>query len=232
MRANNKIKLHLGCGSLYLKGYVNIDYPQTSHTTITVKADKYADLRNLDYPEKSISEIRLHHVFEHFSRQWAYRLLANWHKWLEDGGILVIETPDFDECAKRYLSAGIDYKFKLLRQIFGSHEAHWAYHVDGWDEEKFRFVLQKFGFHKLEFQKILAYHSNIPVPKVGGLINKTNFEGLKNTTGDRVPNIVVKAYKSDVKINYKETIKELLAMSMVGKEDRMFRAWLKDIDLT
>jgi len=227
-----KLKLHLGCGRLYLKGYVNIDYPQESHTTIKVRADKYEDLRKLDYPEESVSEIRLHHVFEHFSRQWAYKLLSNWHKWLEVGGILVVETPDFDECVHRYVHADLAYRLKLLRHIFGSHEAHWAYHLDGWGEEKFRFVLQKFGFENLEFKKILAYHSNIRIPKVGGLINRTPFEALKDATGDRLPNILVSARKSDRIVNYAETIKEILAMSLAGgREDAMFNAWLKDIGL-
>src|SRR6266481_4402073 len=147
---DNKLKLHLGCGGQYLKGYVNIDYSQENHTTVTIKADKYADLRELSYPNGSVAEIRLHHVFEHFSRQWALLLLSRWREWLTPGGILRIETPDFDECVKRYIGADQEYKFKLLRHMFGSHEAHWAFHYDGWGEEKFRFVLEKFGFQSLK----------------------------------------------------------------------------------
>lgn len=229
---NNKVRLHLGCGRLYLQGYVNIDYPQESHTTITVKADRYADLRELEYPDGSVDEIRLHHVFEHFSRQWALTLLAKWRRWLKYDGTLIIETPDFDECVARYVSADLPYKIKLQRHIFGSQEAHWAYHLDGWGEEKFKFVLKKFGFHKLEFEKTLAYHSNLKLWRAGSVVNRTPFEKLKDATGDRMPNILVRAYKSNHAVVYDAVVKELLQMSMVGDEEKtMLRAWLNDIHL-
>ncbi len=226
-----KLKLHLGCGHLYLQGYENVDYPQDSHTTITVKADKYCDLKTLDYSSGSVSEIRLHHVFEHFNRQWAYKLLSIWHQWLEPGGTLIIETPDFDECAKRYVAGDLAYRFKLLRHMRGSEEAHWAYHLDGWGEDKFKFVLAKFGFGDFQFKKTLAYHSNIAIPKVGGAINRTPFEGLKDATGDRLPNITVTCKKTEEHPHYEAAIRELLKMSMVGKETEMYHVWLREVGI-
>jgi len=228
---NKLLKLHLGCGTSYLKGYVNVDYPQESHTTIKIKADKYADLRTLEYPAQSVEEIRLHHVFEHFSRQWALKLLSSWRRWLVAGGTLIIETPDFDECVRLYQQSNLPYRFKLLRQIFGSHEAHWAIHWDGWGEEKFRFVLQKFGFEDLQFKKVMAYYSTLSVPKIGGVITRTPFEKLKNVTGDRLPNITVIAKKSRAEIDETATIKEVLKLSIVGKETKMYSVWLKEIGL-
>lgn len=227
------MKLHLGSGSVYLQGYVNIDYPQDSHTTNVVKADVLADLKTLDYPEGSIEEVRLHHTFEHFSRQWSLKLLADWRRWLKVGGELVIEVPDFDELVKRYMDADLEYRFKLLRHIFGSHEAHWAYHYDGWGEEKFRFILEKFGFEDIRFKKILAYHSDITIPKVGGAINKTPFETLKDATGVRLPNILVRARKSAHTIDEWSVIVDILSQSLVGgREDAMLAAWLSDIGLS
>lgn len=229
---NKKLRLHLGCGRLYLKGYVNIDYPQTSHTTITVKADRYADLRELDYEAGSVDEVRLHHVFEHFSRQWALRLLSKWHRWLKVGGVLVIETPDFDEAVKRYVSASFPYRLKLQREIFGSQEAHWAYHLDGWGEEKFKFVLEKFGFHEFEFKKILAYHSCLKLWRAGSVINRLPFGKLKDATGDRLPNILVTARKSGRPVAYNTVIEEILRMYMAGNEEKtMLQAWFNDIEL-
>lgn len=67
------LKLHLGCGEVYLDGYRNIDYPPSEHTVQTqTKVDEYADiLRELVYPRASIEEVRLHHVFEHFTHPGA-----------------------------------------------------------------------------------------------------------------------------------------------------------------
>ena len=81
------MKLHLGCGQIYLNGYVNIDYPLTEHTVQQASvADEFCDLTNMHYKAGSIEEVRLHHVFEHFPRAQAIALLASWHSWLQRGG--------------------------------------------------------------------------------------------------------------------------------------------------
>lgn len=42
---------------------------------------------------------------------------------------------------------------KLLRHMFGSHEAAWAVHKDGWYEERFRSHLEALGYERLEFER-------------------------------------------------------------------------------
>ncbi len=152
---SNKLKLHLGCGTVYLPGYVNIDYPsdvQTSQHVQTEKsADEYCDIVALDYPADSIQEVRLHHVFEHFDRPTALRLLTQWYGWLCDGGILTIETPDFDRSIKAYLFGDARTRGKVLRHLFGSHDAHWAVHYDGWYKAKYKEYLLALGFRNLKF---------------------------------------------------------------------------------
>jgi predicted SAM-dependent methyltransferase len=84
------MKVHLGCGNKYLEGYLNIDLPSSEHTIMDVKADMYADIRTVQFPENSIDEVRLHHLFEHFNRAEALKLLSRWRTWLKVGGILHI----------------------------------------------------------------------------------------------------------------------------------------------
>lgn len=148
-------RLHLGCGERYLEGYINIDFPpETQPVMNTSKADLHADLTDLRYERGSIEEVRLHHVFEHFDRPTALRLLLDWHDWLVVGGQLVIETPDFERCARAFFlpwrrrDRGV-----LLRHIFGSHEAAWAAHWDGWYEAKFRRHLEALGYERLRFSR-------------------------------------------------------------------------------
>lgn len=136
-------RVHLGCGDVHLHRYLNIDLPSTEGSTA---ADLEADLRDLRCPSNSLAEIRLHHVFEHFDRVEALALLLRWHDWLEPRGVLTIETPDFDSCAELYLQADGPSREVLLRHIFGSHEAPWAVHRDGWSERRFREVLARLGF--------------------------------------------------------------------------------------
>ncbi len=143
------LRLHLGCGGTYFPGYINIDFPPEEHTTLAdYSPDLFTDITMLDFPVASVDEVRLHHLFEHFSRPVALGLLVLWSKWLKPRGLLHIETPDVLGCAKALLSTDLNFSQKqaMLRHVFGSHEATWAYHLDGWYEEKFRHVLTAFGY--------------------------------------------------------------------------------------
>lgn len=143
------MKLHLGCGQRYLKGYVNIDYPPSEHTVMeTLVADRYENILELYFEAGSIDEVRLHHVFEHFSRPQACALLSNWHVWLKEGGILDIEVPDFERTGRAALSRlkSSKARFVALRHLFGSHEAHWAVHYEGYSFRILTQLLKNFGF--------------------------------------------------------------------------------------
>mgnify|MGYP001457985129 CR=1 FL=1 len=148
------MKLHLGCGATYLDGYVNIDYPVSEQTVqVDVRADKYEDIKKLTYLASSVDEVRLHHVFEHFPRPTALALLCRWQDWLKTGGLLRIETPDAMASFKAIISPFIsfDNKQQVMRHLFGSHEAPWAVHWDGWYKEKFKVTLKTLGFCDLKF---------------------------------------------------------------------------------
>lgn len=145
---NSIIKLHLGCGEKYLDGYINIDYPSKNHDLMKVKADIYEDISRLNFKYNSIDEIRLHHVFEHFNRIETIGLLVNWHLWLKKDGVLKIETPDFDNCARIFLDPRSDLQTKmgLIRHLEGDQAADWAIHRTQWFDERLTFILKEFGF--------------------------------------------------------------------------------------
>jgi hypothetical protein len=143
------MKLHLGCGENRLEGYVNIDQPPASHTVQARSvADEHADIRRLRYPEGSIEEVRLHHVFEHFPRPVAIGLAASWGSWLRPGGLLHVEVPDFVRTARAVLSPFSSKPARLvgIRHIFGSHEAPWAIHCEGWGARTLSDALGVCGF--------------------------------------------------------------------------------------
>lgn len=204
------LKLHLGCGESHLDGYINIDYPLSEHTIQSQSAaDIFGDITLLNLPANSIHEIRLHHVFEHFDRQTALALLCNWHQALQINGILTIETPDFEENAKLILlSKSLSYEEKqvILRHIFGSHEAHWAIHCDGWYKEKYLHVLPLLGFEDIT-------------------LTPSRYLNLCNIT--------IKARKNKV-IDKKLLInkaKEILRESLVADcEIKMFQVWSEKLE--
>ncbi|HLP75745.1 MAG TPA: glycosyltransferase, partial [Candidatus Paceibacterota bacterium] len=73
--------------------------------------------------------------------------MIRWHETLKVGGRLHIETPDLEGCAKQLVS-NIPFQVKqvVIRHCFGSQEAGWANHYDGWTTERYRHVLGQMGF--------------------------------------------------------------------------------------
>lgn len=228
---NKPLKLHLGCGEKYLEGYVNIDYPSSQHSVMSVKADKYIDLRELSYPDGTVDEIRSHHVFEHFNRGEALKLLLRWRRWLKPGGVLFIETPDFMGSIKKFILAGRKAQFELGRHIFGSQEAPWADHLDFWYASKFKYVLSRFGFSKIKvksFSNVVSQRYRkfkFILDIVGDLLPRSMY---KKYGGHKLPNVEVRAIKKNIEINEREVVKEVLSQSLVGREgDPMLSVWMK-----
>ena len=143
------MKLHLGCGQRYLESYVNVDFPSSEHSVQEKSvADLHADLLGLQYPLGSIEEVRLHHVFEHFTRPVACALLVSWHSWLKPDGVVYIEVPDFQKTARVILNPIASLKKQAVaeRHLFGSHEAHWAVHCEGYSSKILSAMLESFGY--------------------------------------------------------------------------------------
>jgi SAM-dependent methyltransferase len=227
-------KLHIGCGEKYLEGYINIDFPQSEHSVIKIKADVYKDIRLLSYDDNSVDEIRSHHLFEHFERADAIALLIKWRRWLKPGGKLIIETPDFYNCAVAYTFALTQKRrMELGRHMMGSQEAKWAIHYDFWDAPKFEYVFKKCGFNKIKirnYQNAVAQH----FPKVlflnivGNLLPASFY---KKYGGHKLPNIVVTAYKADKQIDENTIAREILSQYLVGKEgEPMLSVWVKQFE--
>lgn len=230
------IKLHLGCGETYLEGYINIDFPQSEHTVMKPVADISQDIRTLKYEPGTIAEIRSHHVFEHFSRAETLAILRQWYGWLMPGGKLVIETPDFEGSVKKFLLADLQTQSQLSRHIFGSQEAKWAYHLDGWYGKKFKFVLQQFGFEQIRIQKFSNRLAQKIERKIFGWRTAMNLLGdlvpqyfYRKYGGHKMPNIVVSALKGAQGIDFRAATQKVLALHLVGGEDdRLLTVWMQE----
>jgi predicted SAM-dependent methyltransferase len=149
------IKYHLGCGLNYFPGYVNIDYPQDQHSIVKIHADIYADLMTVKLDP--CEEIQSHHVFEHFNYMESLALLVKWTRVLKVGGTLIIDVPDMEvlcqELARAIQGQDLRKVFKITRLLYGSHEADWAYHINGWTTGTLSTVLDKMGYNMIESHK-------------------------------------------------------------------------------
>jgi ubiquinone/menaquinone biosynthesis C-methylase UbiE len=82
------MKLHLGCGNDYKKGYVNCDISKD------VKPDKVVDLeKKLPFKDNSIDEVIANHVLEHVYN--FIPLMHELHRVCKKNAVLKIKTPFF-----------------------------------------------------------------------------------------------------------------------------------------
>ena len=80
------LRLHLGCGSSRIPGWVNID------NEADLAPDLVADVRDLPYEDNSVEQIAAFHVLEHF--RYDEPVLEEWHRVLVPGGLIVVVVPD------------------------------------------------------------------------------------------------------------------------------------------
>ena len=145
-RHNNNLmfQLEIGSGRKPHKGYKTVDIEEYA------KPDFLGDFRVMTF--KDVDTLRAHHVLEHFSRQEGENVLKLWHSWLKKDGLLIIETPDFEGICNNFNKD----KYWMTRHAYGSQEAEWAFHRDGWYQEKFEFLLPKLGFQVIEVVKSVS----------------------------------------------------------------------------
>lgn len=92
------LKLHLGCGTVHLDGWINID--------LVARADLRLDVRDrLPFGDGAARLIYHEHLMEHLTLDEGRRCLRDWCRLLQPGGTLRIATPDLQYLVERYEGA-------------------------------------------------------------------------------------------------------------------------------
>ena len=163
------LKLHLGCGTVYKEGWVNID--NNSDNNIT-KLDLNWDLRYpMPFPKNSVDFIFHEHMLEHLTSDEGQTFLKDCKRVLKKGGVMRIAMPDLRACIDTYLDDdwkehnkaflkkfGMDHiktKAEMLNINFRNWGHKWLY---DWEELERR--LKDVGFAKIEQKKLRQ--SNYP----------------------------------------------------------------------
>lgn len=140
------IKLHLGCGKRYLKGYVHIDLADYPHIDYT------HDVRRLPmFKDRSVGLIYASHVLEYFDRSEVTAVLREWHRVLKKGGILRVAVPDLKALLRAYM------KYKDISLILGPLYGRWPgtkdtgtiYHKTVYDYRSLKQTLEGAGFKNI-----------------------------------------------------------------------------------
>lgn len=138
------MKLHLGCGSRYIPGFVHVDFLPAPHVDIV------GPVEQLPMDDQSVALIYASHVLEHFGRYEYQAVLEEWFRVLKPGGILRISVPDFAACAEVYCENGLaDGLSGLVGLIVGGQRDGYDYHKMIFDENSLGHALLDVGFREV-----------------------------------------------------------------------------------
>ena len=140
------MKLHVGCGTNKIPGWVNIDSVTSCHP------DLVHDLaKPLPYADQVADELKAEGVLEHFDKYMRYVVVGDWVRVLKVGGLIHLELPDFKKILfNRY------FKFKfddLMDTIFGEnlweskiYIGHFGNHKWGYSPKSLIEFMRQMGF--------------------------------------------------------------------------------------
>lgn len=102
LAGRKSIRLNVGCGTDYKKGWINID--NNSDENIT-KLDLNWDLRNpLPFADESVDYIFNEHFIEHLTVDEGKAAVQDFMRVLKPGGVLRMATPDLEVTVDKYIN--------------------------------------------------------------------------------------------------------------------------------
>jgi len=184
-------KLHVGCGSIYLEGYINIDidgfHPyerpdlleanRTSVKNYYGRKEKQAEdscevppsqetvvdcLGDMrELPYSDVDKIICIQSLEHLTKSDANKAMLGWWNALKVGGIVIISVPDPVATAELIRSEQPGVRDFAVRHLMGSDRNVYALHHWAYTEENLRQLLVGYGFVDIERLKNIHFYPAI-----------------------------------------------------------------------
>jgi len=151
-RADGATHLHLGCGTKYLPGFLNVD------ANLFNKIDVWVDVRNgLPFRANSADSIYSTHMFEHFYPDELKVLLRECLRVLKAGGGIRLVVPSLESAIAAYAQQRTDWFSDSFPRHFDSLGGRFSNFIfcDGQHRTAFDFsylneVLREAGFREVE----------------------------------------------------------------------------------
>jgi predicted SAM-dependent methyltransferase len=131
------VKLHLGCGSRYITGFVHVDVLRYEHVDVTAMVD------DLPFADAAAELVYASHVLEHFGRHELQRVLREWLRVLAPGGWLRLAVPDFEAIVAAYPTFGLE---AVMGLACGGQRDSYDYHKVLFDRASLTRALTDAGF--------------------------------------------------------------------------------------
>jgi len=139
-KAEGKIYLHLGCGPVDHKKFINVDgypYPHVHYVQAIERLPQFK--------EGSVDLIYGSHCLEHFKYSETLSVLKEWHRVLKPGGIIRLSVPDFDKLVDIYKTQSCDPD-TILPQLMGGQNNKYNYHLTIFNKVNLSRILKETGF--------------------------------------------------------------------------------------
>jgi SAM-dependent methyltransferase len=172
------MKLHIGCGTIYLKDYINIDGaptylskncdPKIIEQNITTINNYYkqefctlpgfvvADLEHqlkepLPFSDNSIEEVVMYQVLEHIPFYDLNCVLSEISRVLISNGAFLVSVPDIKKTAELLVNAKNEKEEDwAIRLIHGTQKNQWSHHFCGYVLRTLKDLLIKYNFITFE----------------------------------------------------------------------------------
>ncbi|MHA1615089.1 MAG: methyltransferase domain-containing protein [Candidatus Thorarchaeota archaeon] len=133
------MKLNIGCGLEYKKGYVNID---AFDNTV---ADRLMSVTNLEFDDQFFSHIACIQVLEHLGAAKSIYALSEIYRVLTTEGTFLLETPDLVNSFKSFIKGDEDNRKLIMNWIYGLDTPGMS-HKYGFPKELLERMLHEAGF--------------------------------------------------------------------------------------
>lgn len=146
------MKLHLGCGTKKIEGWVNID------SVPECRPDVVHDITQpLPYAQETVDELLAEDLLEHFDKYIRYLVFYEWARVLKVGGKITLQVPDFKKILFRYFKFGYDnfVDFIFGENLWGSqiYIGHFGNHKWGYSEKTLKEFVGLFGIESMDVRK-------------------------------------------------------------------------------
>lgn len=146
------MKLHLGCGTKRLEGWINID------SVAACGPDLLHDIsRPLPYDDLTVDEVLAEDLLEHFDKYLRFVVFYEWVRVLKVGGKMTLQVPDFKKILFKYFKFGYD---NFVDFIFGENMwesriyiGHFGNHKWGYSEKTLSAFVKLFGIEPVRTEK-------------------------------------------------------------------------------
>jgi predicted SAM-dependent methyltransferase len=144
-----ELRLNLGSGETPIPGFVNVDALESAPGV-----DVVADIgRRLPYDDDAVDLIYASHLLEHFPTEDVPRLLVEWRRVLQPGGILLVAVPDLEVVASMLVERRGWFtppNGPWLGVLYGGQKDEYDFHKTGFTAAWLAYLLREAGFGEVE----------------------------------------------------------------------------------